>query len=117
MYQLNSYLKKASLLVLAVLMFIAIPNLEVYPSIGSYQTGSTAITANKRYQPIKINNANNIADVVVFQHTAALPAEQVLDAIRGWARAIARDYNGCLCPSSKDTAKNYTKYDFSGFDN
>ena len=67
------------------------------------------------YQPIKINNANNIADALAPR--AALPAEQVLAAIRGWARAIARDYNGCLCPSSKDAAKNYAKYDFSGFDN
>ena len=116
MYQLNSYLRKVSLLVLAILMFIAIPNLEVYPSIGSYQTGSTAITANKRYQPIKINNANNIADALAPR--AALPAEEVLAAIRDWARAKGRYYyDGCLYPSSKDAAKNYTKYDFSGFDN
>ena len=114
MYQLNSYLKKASL-VFVSLMFVAIPNLEVYSSIGSYQIGSTAITANKSYQPIKINNANNIADALAPR--AALPAEQVLAAIRNWARVIGRDYNGCLCPSYKDAAKTYAKYDFSGFDN
>ena len=112
MDQLNSYLKKASL-VFVSLMFVAIPNLQVYSSIGSYQIGSTAITANKRYQPIKINNANNIADVVVFQHMAALPAEQIRDAVRDWARY----YDGFICPSSKHAAKTYAKYDFSGFDN
>ena len=120
MYQLKSYLKKASLLVFAVLMFVVIPNLQVYSSIGSYQTGSTAIAANKSYQSIKITNANNIEDVVVFRHTAAVPyADYDAPGLSHFARMTRLDYyyDGCLYPSSKDAAKTYTKYDFSGFDN
>ena len=69
------------------------------------------------YQPIKINNANNIADALAPR--AALPAEQVLAAIRDWAIFFREHsyYDGCLYPSSKDAAKTYAKYDFSGFDN
>ena len=96
-------------------MFVAIPNLQMYSSIGSYQIGSTAITANKKYQPIKINNANNIADVVAFP--AALPCEVVQAFLHSQARAQGRYYYGDGCSSSKPIDKNYAKYDFSGFDN
>ena len=77
MYQLNSYLKKASLLVFAVLMFAVIPNLQVYSSIGSYQIGSTAITANKRYTPssMKIGELSHrifsFIFVKIFKHSSA----------------------------------------------
>ena len=76
MYQLNSYLKKASL-VFVSLMFVAIPNLQMYSSIGSYQIGSTAITANKRYTPssMKIGELSHrifsFIFVKIFKHSSA----------------------------------------------
>ena len=38
-----------SLVVLVVAMLLAIPNMQVYSFIGSYQTSSQAIKANNRY--------------------------------------------------------------------
>ena len=41
-------------------MLLAIPNLPVYSSIGSYQTSSSAITANKNYMSFAAANGTTI---------------------------------------------------------
>ena len=46
--QTNNYLKKGAI-ILVIIMLIAIPNLDVYSSLGGYQTFSPAITANSTY--------------------------------------------------------------------
>ena len=82
MKQVNNYLKKGTL-ILAIIMLLAIPNLPVYSSIGSYQTSSSAITANKNYMSFAAANGTTIdmiADLLTNPSVSlrlALPVEVV----------------------------------------
>ena len=112
MKEVNDYLKKGAI-ILVVGMLLAIPNLHVYSSIGSYQTKSKAITANKNHQLFEITNCYG-QDVLV---AAALPAKYSVDIARAFAKFMVRDYHAYDCSLPKQVMKNYAKYDFSGFDN
>ena len=82
MKQVNNYLKNGAL-IFVVFMLLAIPNLHVYSTIGSYQTSSSAITANKNYMPFATANGTTIdmiADLLTNSSISlrlALPAEDV----------------------------------------
>ena len=57
MKKINNYLKKGIISFVPIIMLLVIPNLDVYSSIGSYQSASRAITANKNYT--FLNNADS----------------------------------------------------------
>ena len=121
MNQLNNYnLKKGTLILIAV-MLLAIPNIHSYSFIGSYQNTSKAITANKKYLCLANDNRKIVFDVV--------------SEVVAWAMPVTLDdicyyYNGhptSSYPTSQERqgdskqhnpiAEQYSKYDFSGFDN
>ena len=110
MEQVNNYLKKASL-GLVLLMLVAIPNLNVYSSIGSYTIVSHKITENKSYKSFSINDYNTI-----LYYNDGLHGEASSALAEAIARFFANQAEGHSL-ASKYVAKNYAKYDFSGFDN
>ena len=124
MKQTNEYLKKGTL-ILAIIMLLAIPNLPVYSSIGSYQTSSSAITANKNYMPFTKNGVNRIADVFTGLSTdqligvyLALPVESSNPLEEAIERLMANEDGHHGHPlASRYATETYAKYDFSGFDN
>ena len=112
MNQLNNYLKNGAL-ILAVVMLITILNMHVYSSIGSYQTASSAIVANKVHQPFPVSDYTSRLTEIggVFALT-----------IEGLEATAARALIGLPssevgCYPTRSISKNYAKYDFSGFDN
>ena len=125
MKQVNNYLKKGTL-ILAIIMLLAIPNLPVYSSIGSYQTSSSAITANKNYMSFAAANGTTIdmiADLLTNPSVSlrlALPVEVVEQMLLNydmWIAELQTNRAHGLPSASKPISKPYAKYDFSGFDN
>ena len=121
MKQTNEYLKKGTL-ILAIIMLLAIPNLPVYSSIGSYQTSSSAITANKNYIPFAAANGTTIdmiADLLTNSSISLRLAHSTDLYSNAIERIMANEANQAHGhPSaSKPISKTYAKYDFSSFDN
>ena len=117
MNQLNNYFKNGAL-ILAVVMLLAIPNLHVYSSIGSYKIASSAIAANRVHQSFAVNDYANI--ITEIGGIFAISREVVEYGIAHGLLSDPSSYD----PSSYgyyttrgSISKNYAKYDFSGFDN
>ena len=110
MEQINTYLKNGAL-ILAVVMLLSIANLKVYSPIGSYTIVSHKITENKSYKSFSITDYNT-----AFYYNDELPAELSYPLFEAVAELFANQAEGHSL-ASKYVAKNYTKYDFSGFDN
>ena len=108
MNQLNNYFKNGAL-ILAVVMFITIPNLHVYSSIGSYKIASSAIAANRVHQSFVISNHANTEDllnVILGITIEGLEATYVRALI-----GLPSTDSGC--PQAHGIiSKNYAKYDF-----
>ena len=128
MEQVNNYLKKGAL-ILVVVMLLVIPSLHVYSSIGSHQIVSSAITANKNHQILNIADHwfknNKLLSEADCSYLLAIGLIQD-ETMRQAAIWSAVNLLGCVLKAqetqghslaSKYVAKNYTKYDFSGFDN
>ena len=134
MKQINNYLKKGALILVAF-MLLVIPNLHVYSSIGSYQIASSAIIANKNcsnknnkffsknyicYNDYLINGfyEDDRMGIIVENHIAQYPDiyAKALAHAKIIAEILSCSYNGHFS-TSKKPAKTYAKYDFSGFDN
>ena len=119
--QLNNYLKKGALILVAIMM-LTISNLPVYSYIGSYQTVSMAIIANNNYsishdedKPLFLLNVlagvvGLAAAVIGFAIIAASPV--AAPALLAAGLSYPKEN---LLPNS--TFKKYDKYDFSRFDN
>ena len=124
MKQTNEYLKKGTL-ILAIIMLLAIPNLPVYSSIGSYQTSSSAITANKNYMSFAAANGTTIdmiADLLTnssislrLAHSTDLYSNAIERIMANEANQAHGHHGHPL--ASRYATETYAKYDFSGFDN
>ena len=122
-------------LILVAFMLLVIPNLHIYSSVGSYHIVSQAITANKNYQTLSVNdywlknmygkilyNGVDIYDIIsnltedlesVTGSRLMLMHPQIIAELNAKEvqRAKTQGYSG------KPITKPYAKYDFSGFDN
>ena len=106
------YLKNGALILVAF-MLLAIPNLHVYSSIGSYRVVSQSIKVNKNYTSFVVNEYNN-----KVMELLATPSVTIILGIS--SEEMAWLLANCLtqgCYVSKHVTKPYTKYDFSDFDN
>ena len=112
MYQLKSYLKNGALILVAF-MLLAIPNLHVYSSIGSYKIASSAIAANRVHQSFVISNHANTEDLLNV--ILGISREAVEYGIAHGLLSDPSSYG--YYPTCKTISKPYAKYDFSGFDN
>ena len=125
MKKLNHYFQKVSLksivLILVATMLLTIPRMNVYSAIGDYQITSTAITANNNFQLYKYDKEKPVAP--------AIAGAFVLMAIGGFAivgaAAVGLNYalGGFRVRDDREQHPiypdhiNYSKYDFSQFDN
>ena len=136
MKALNNYFQKATA-ILVVFMLLVIPNLHVYSSIGSYQTDSPAVIANKAFIMTKPENKQCCSYKSEQQRVAypifGTPITLTTVAMRSIFESLAqqKDYHvsdsdyvttfsddGSTCGAHSLSSKdNYAKYDFSGFDN
>ena len=104
---------KKGVLILVAVMFLVIPNLNVYSSIGSYQNASLAIVANKS-NCISIGKCTCGNGVVSFQLPCSVEVteqliQDTLDYIHSRMQGDSKQHN--------PIAENYDKHDFTGFDN
>ena len=115
MNHLNNYFQKGAI-IFVIVMLITIPNLHVCSSIGSYQTSSPAIMANKYFQfdhlPHEFSLSLGMA-AVLLTVGAVLVASIVSGALLGATVAS----NNARLPQLNYFDEAYAKYDFSGFDN
>ena len=125
MKKLNHYFQKVSLksivLILVATMLLTIPRMNVYSAIGNYQKSSMAITANNNFQLYKNDKEKPVAP--------AIAGTFVLMAIGGLvivgAVAVGLNYalGGFRVRDDREQHPiypdhiNYSKYDFSQFDN
>ena len=119
MKKLNHYFQKISLksiaLILVATMLLTIPRMNVYSVIGSYQRTSMAITASNNFQLHKGDKENPVFPEVVF--IFAIGAFSVVGISAGiLALAISRSIKGEQHPIYPNHI-NYSKYNFSQFDN
>ena len=115
------YFQKRAI-VLVGAMLLTVTNLNVYSSVGSYQTHSQAIDANANYKKgiylirefanIPATWANIVQNVTDLPSVLAMPIEYLVDNYNyGPLNEKFSNSNTCL------KEKKYAKYDFSGFDN
>ena len=122
MKNLNHYLQKISLksiaIILVATMLLTIPRMNVYSVIGSYQRTSMAITANNNFQLHKLGD-NETLIVPSFLEAAFLVVIGALAFVGISAGAVALAVDQCKgeqYPIYPDHI-NYSKYNFSQFDN
>ena len=99
-------------------MLLTIPRMNVYSAIGDYQIASTAITANNNnFQLYKDDKEKPSAPGVVAILITMVVFGIVGVAAVGWSytSVSCRDYGGqhLIYPDHR----NYSKYNFSQFDN
>ena len=138
MKKLNHYFQKVSLksivIILVATMLLTIPRMNVYSVVGAYQKSSMAITANNNFQLYKDDKDKpvypTIAAVVfgagVFILASAAASASILYNVyyhqSGQQRnqhnrqRNQRNSKGQQHPISLDYI-NYSKYNFSQFDN
>ena len=127
MNQLNNYnLKKVTLILIAV-MLLAIPNIHSYSFIGSYQKTSKAITANKKYLCLAANDNITIGNIITIGDITigSIAIGEMIGDLKGGPPMIPTyfyyycDGDDLLGGGSKHNpiAEQYSKYDFTGFDN
>ena len=123
MYKNNHFQKGISILI--VFMLLAIPNIHIYSEIGSYQTSSSAITANKIYTEKRLSSIEK-HDLyeeqvthypeICFPGKGAINERLVHEAIQKAIQDLQNNHSTTNHALSFKN-KNYAKYDFSGFDN
>ena len=119
MKKLNHYFQKVSLksivLILVATMLLTIPRMNVYSAIGDYQIASTAITANNNFQLYKDDKEKPFAPAYVAAFV--LMGAGAFAAVVGIGAALLSD--GFVRPSQiiYPDHRNYSKYNFSQFDN
>ena len=116
MEQVNNYLKKASL-GLVLLMLVAIPNLNVYSSIGSYQITSLAIMANKKRSHVFTTSLCHPSPLYIEDTESYV--RQIMEGLPETMKNMFMVFSSNSKPVSISNylTENYPKYDFSGFDN
>ena len=102
-------------IVFVALMILTIPNLHIHSFIGSYQTSSSAITANNTY---KYFLPKSEPTVLIIEQVALMGAVVVLIGLAVIGGTVAAAVLGVQKGSiAKNIDANYAKHDFSKFDN
>ena len=126
MKKLNHYFQKVSLksivLILVATMLLTIPRMNVYSAIGDYQITSTAITANNNFQLYKYDKEKPIAPAILpalIETLVGICMSATLAVASGIAVGIYYAVHGGFGeqPLIYPDHINYSKYDFSQFDN
>ena len=123
MKKLNHYFQKVSLksivLILVATMLLTIPRMNVYSAIGDYQITSTAITANNNFQLYKDDKEKPFAPAFIGAVFITMGGYGIVcAAVVGLTYAIG----GFSCDDGGQHPiypdhRNYSKYNFSQFDN
>ena len=108
--------------ILAVAMFLVIPNLHVYSAIGSYQTLSQAIIANNNYKKSSARIEKSSALIGgggLLVGTFAVIIGMATVAVVSGTAALALAAVGTIQPNSVfiKNDQNYDRRNFSQFDN
>ena len=121
MKKLNHYFQKVSLksivIILVATMLLTIPRMNVYSAIGDYQIASTAITANNNFQLYKDDKEKPIAVGIyaLMAMVGGLVGAIVVGVVYAGEFLRVRDDRE-QHPIYPDH-RNYSKYNFSQFDN
>ena len=105
---------------LVVIMIAVIPNLHVYSSMGNYQLSSQAIIANNDYKkcskpiekPSVLIGGFGTGPIVSIAVAASLFAVAIASTVV-FAAVASIEYNSAFIKNDR----NYSKYNFSQFDN
>ena len=112
MNQSKNHFQKG-VLILVIAMLFTIPSLQLYSAIGSYQTTSQSIVANKNY-----DKKQGTGTPKSFWNKSTLVAGLVAGLLGIAVYASKRAYdNGKAKPTHHAFDANYAKHDFSQFDN
>ena len=120
----KNYIQKGTIAIVAI-MLLTIPNMHVYSFIGSYQESSQATTVNDYYDVQHNDNERFFVPTSIVIGAVAL---LVAGAIVTYATSLGACVPALVvlaggCPPQGDTIlskivlENYSKYDFSEFDN
>ena len=105
----NNYFQKGIVILVATTL-LTIPNLQVFSSIGSYQTSSRAITVNNSYHDHSLNPLKDKPFML------SICVSSLIDlAVISYSVATFVVNSGNVQTGFPD--ENYAKYDFSKFDN
>ena len=124
----NNYFQKG-VVILVVTMLLAIPNMQVYSSVGSYRLLSQAVNANNYYnihtEKKDFRNLPAIASVALtggiiivslaVSASIATTGFGMMDDGHGVFSGYGNIINPALEPNPLN--KNYAKHNFSEFDN
>ena len=106
----NNYFQKVAV-ILVVSMLLAVLNLRVYSSVGSYQHYSMAITVSNNNECFSAVKERTWLTIVAV-YMGIITVVSVAGAV-----AAAVTVHGKSSSSYKNVTSNYAKYDFSEFDN
>ena len=123
MKKLNHYFQKVSfksmVIILVATMLLTIPRIGAHSVVGNYQKSSMAITANNNFQLYKDDKekpfAPAIVGAIVLTSIAVFASVGGITGLLSYACGSYRD-DGEQHPIYPDH-RNYSKYNFSQFDN
>ena len=108
MNHLSNYFQRGAVILLVAIMLLTIPNMNVYSSIGSFQTTSTALTANQSQKLYSSTNDRPFIVIGIPSILMAVGAIGVLGAAVGMSVASGR--------SATQVATDITSLGFFGID-
>ena len=108
----NNYFQKGMLILVAAIL-LTIANMRAYSYFGNYQILSSAITANDDYKPKKYSSERKTLIFMANCTEFILIASVILGVLGVVAVATAKSSNNDITSYNE----NYTKNDFSKFDN
>ena len=107
----KNYFQKVAV-ILVVSMLLAVPNLRVYSSVGSYQHYSMAITVSNNNECFSAVKGRTTWGTIVAVYIGIVAVVSVAGAVAAAVTVHGKSYS-----SYKNVNSNYAKYDFSEFDN
>ena len=123
MKKLNHYFQKVSLksivLILVATMLLTIPRIGAHSVVGNYQKSSMAITANNNFQLYKDDKEKPVVETAILGALIFISiggAFALAAGLAGFLAYVCEDTNTGQHPIYPDHI-NYSKYDFSQFDN
>ena len=114
-YLINHF--KKVLIIFIVIMLLIIPNMHVYSFIGRYETSSQAITANSYYNSLLDSHEKTVCCWPGAVGLGAFAVLAIATIVAGIAIKAIEDHGGNKALLYNSFDENYTKYDFSYFDN
>ena len=122
MKKLNHYFQKVSLksivLILVTTMLLTIPRMNVYSVVGNYQKSSIAITANNNFQLHKDDKEKPVTPALIGTAILVYIVGNAVIGLVGGLLYLANIYTGYRVQHPIYPYHiNYSKYNFSQFDN